>query len=61
MFVRMRLRKWDDAFECKDLPFPVNIVGAGVGFLEVYETLSDLHKEYPGETSYLEIQESKPT
>jgi hypothetical protein len=65
MYVRMRIRKWDDAFEV-DFGFisgqrlPTKFVNSiSIGFLEVYDTLEDLLKEYPNETNYAQIEEIK--
>lgn len=53
MIVRMRLRKWDDCFE--GAGFKVDIKTPSIGFLEVYDSVDALHKEYPGEINYAEI------
>jgi len=52
MIIRMRLCKWDDAFECKALPMPVRFSVNSAGFLEVFDSIDDLHREYPGEHNY---------
>ena len=59
MIVRMRFRKWDGAFECKQLPhLPISVSrGKSCGFLECFETVDDLRAEYPDEHEYVEVAE----
>ena len=57
MIVRMRLRTWEDAFTGANFALPIKVVNnPSSGFLEVYETLTDLHKDYPDEKFYVEIE-----
>ena len=57
MFLRMRLNRWDN-FELNlgRINVPVK-VGQSIGYMEVYESLDDLKKDYPREEEYAEIRE----
>lgn len=52
----MRLRRWDEALEAVNIPWRVAVKsGPCVGFLEVFDTLEDMYREYPDESHYAEI------
>ncbi len=57
--LRMRLNKWSDmeASIGGSIRVPVN-VGHSAGFLEVFKTLEDYHRDYPEEEMFTYIEET---
>lgn len=57
MFVVMRVQSWDFKLS-SNFPYPISIDTSNeisIGYLPVYDTLEDLHKDFPGETNYVEV------
>ena len=57
MYLRMRLNKWDNMeVTIGRINVPVK-VGQSIGYMEVYESLDDLKKDYPREDAFMQIEE----
>jgi len=53
----MRLNKWDNMeVTIGRINVPVK-VGQSIGYMEVYESLDDLKKDYPREDAFAEVRE----
>jgi len=59
MYLRMRLNKWSDIEATIGLlKIPVKLNNS-IGYMEVYENVEDLKKDYPKEKYYIEVEETK--
>lgn len=57
MYLRMRLRKWDDIEATLGrLRVPITL-NRSIGFMEVYETVEDMKKDYVNENAYVQVEE----
>jgi len=57
MILRMKLNKWSDLeanIGCIKVPVKV---GRSIGYMEVFDDLQEMRKEYPKENDYVEIAE----
>lgn len=60
MILRMRLNRWSDLNAViGQVQIPVR-VGKSIGYMEVYESVEDMRKEYPRENEFIGIQEKMP-
>lgn len=55
----MRLNKWSELdLSLGRINIPVK-VGKSIGYMEVFETIEDYHKDYPKEINYIQIETIK--
>ena len=58
MYLRMRLNRWSDIeAQIGVLKIPIKI-NKSIGYMEVYDDLENMLKDYPHEKYYIQVEET---